>query len=146
MNVTNNIHTTHNVKLSINRLVPGSPPMTPGAQGGGWCSYYGCLVMPCFQTTVSFNVNYKLHFLPFDLLLTESVSVFYNSFMNEPTVLVAAYFIFNTSLQVCVLILFVPSVNISNNVRWRRGEAQEQGERERQQQLHRASADDIQVT
>ena len=64
MNVTNIIHITHNVKLSINRLVPGSPPMTPGAQGGGWRSYYGCLVMPCFQTTVSFNVNYKLHFLP----------------------------------------------------------------------------------
>ena len=35
MNVTNIIHITHNVKLSINRLVPGSPPMTPGAQGGG---------------------------------------------------------------------------------------------------------------
>ena len=33
MNVTNSIHTTHNVKLAINRLVPGSPPMTPGA---GW--------------------------------------------------------------------------------------------------------------
>ena len=33
MNVTNSIHTTHNVKLSINRLVPGPPPMTPGA---GW--------------------------------------------------------------------------------------------------------------
>ena len=52
MNVTNSIHTTHNVKLSINRLVPGPPPMTPGA---GWWVVVVLLWLPRYALLSNYN-------------------------------------------------------------------------------------------